>query len=114
VARQAFSAGVGNWVADEVLYQARIHPEQKANSLGAEQAAALHAQLQGVLQVEQPPGAGRPAGQPAGSPGGSVAGALACMSRPWATVRASAVSWLFYLTAETSPAGASGRPQGLC
>jgi len=62
VARQAFSAGVGNWVADEVLYQARIHPEQKANSLGAEQAAALHAQLQGVLQVEQPPGAGRPAG----------------------------------------------------
>jgi hypothetical protein len=28
---------VGNWVADEVLYQARIHPEQPAASLTPEQ-----------------------------------------------------------------------------
>lgn len=33
---QSFSAGVGNWVADEVLYQCRIHPEQPAASLGAD------------------------------------------------------------------------------
>ena len=23
---QSFSAGVGNWVADEILFQARVHP----------------------------------------------------------------------------------------
>ena len=43
---QSFSAGVGNWVADEILHQARIHPEQKANSLGEDQVAALHHQMQ--------------------------------------------------------------------
>lgn len=43
---QSFSAGVGNWVADEILYQARIHPEQKAASLTDEQTAALHHQMQ--------------------------------------------------------------------
>ena len=43
---QSFSAGVGNWVADEILHQARIHPEQKANSLGGDQVAALHHQMQ--------------------------------------------------------------------
>lgn len=34
---QSFTAGVGNWVADECLYQARIHPEQPAASLTAQQ-----------------------------------------------------------------------------
>lgn len=34
---QSFLAGVGNWVADEVLYQARIHPEQRADALTEEQ-----------------------------------------------------------------------------
>ncbi len=34
---QSFSAGIGNWVADEVLYQARIHPEQPAHSIPADQ-----------------------------------------------------------------------------
>ena len=43
---QSFSAGVGNWVADEILYQARIHPEQKPGSLAEEQVAALHHQMQ--------------------------------------------------------------------
>jgi len=43
---QSFSAGVGNWVADEILYQARIHPEQTAHSLSEEQVAALHEQMQ--------------------------------------------------------------------
>ena len=43
---QSFSAGVGNWVADEILYQARIHPEQKAASLDEAQCSALHHQMQ--------------------------------------------------------------------
>ena len=49
--RQGFSAGIGNWVADEVLYQALIHPEQKASTLSAEQASALHEQMQAVLRA---------------------------------------------------------------
>ncbi|KAL4451273.1 hypothetical protein ABPG77_009345 [Micractinium sp. CCAP 211/92] len=48
---QSFSAGVGNWVADEVLYQARIHPEQPANSIPEEQVSALHRAIRGVCQL---------------------------------------------------------------
>jgi len=83
------------------MYQARIHPEQKANALGAEQAAALHAQLQGVLQVPPRggPSPGRPAGRRAGgrNPGGSAAGALARMSWPGATVCTFAVCLILLL-----------------
>ena len=32
---QSFAAGVGNWIADEVLYQARIAPKRPARSLSA-------------------------------------------------------------------------------
>ncbi|KAN0138528.1 AtMMH-1 [Lactarius tabidus] len=45
---QSFSAGVGNWVADEVLYHARVHPEQRANSLSESQIRALHQQIKHV------------------------------------------------------------------
>ncbi|CAL5219550.1 g1404 [Coccomyxa viridis] len=54
---QSFSAGVGNWVADEILYQARIHPEQKAASLSEEQSGALHEQMQVVLKTAVEAGA---------------------------------------------------------
>ncbi|KAI9460155.1 hypothetical protein BJY52DRAFT_1263338 [Lactarius psammicola] len=45
---QSFSAGVGNWVADEVLYRARVHPEQRANALSENQIRALHQQIRHV------------------------------------------------------------------
>lgn len=48
---QSFSAGVGNWVADEILYNARIHPEQKCNTLSAEQLTALHHQTSEVCRI---------------------------------------------------------------
>lgn len=48
---QSFSAGVGNWVADEVLYQCRIHPEQPANSLTAEHAQQLHKWIVEVCRI---------------------------------------------------------------
>src|SRR5688500_18926483 len=32
---QGFAAGVGNWIADEVLYQARIAPSRRAHTLTA-------------------------------------------------------------------------------
>jgi formamidopyrimidine-DNA glycosylase len=35
-------AGIGNWIADEVLYHAKIHPEQYANTLNDKQVKALH------------------------------------------------------------------------
>ena len=36
---QSFAAGVGNWIADEVLYQARIAPSRRAHTLTAAEAA---------------------------------------------------------------------------
>lgn len=45
---QANISGVGNWVADEVLYQAKIHPEQYCNTFGEEQIKQLHDSLIGV------------------------------------------------------------------
>ncbi|KAJ2783268.1 hypothetical protein H4R18_001787 [Coemansia javaensis] len=45
---QGFSAGIGNWIADEVLFRSRIHPEQPAASLTRAQADALLAQIKHV------------------------------------------------------------------
>lgn len=42
---QANISGVGNWVADEVLYQARIHPEQYSNTFSDAQLKTLHDSL---------------------------------------------------------------------
>jgi formamidopyrimidine-DNA glycosylase len=39
---QSAMAGIGNWVADEVLYQARIHPLQPCNTLRAPEVALLY------------------------------------------------------------------------
>ncbi|KAK9816949.1 hypothetical protein WJX72_007331 [[Myrmecia] bisecta] len=54
---QGFSAGVGNWVADEVLYQARIHPEQPAATLAEQQVEQLHHFMQHVPQTAVDAGA---------------------------------------------------------
>ncbi|KAH7929366.1 AtMMH-1 [Leucogyrophana mollusca] len=48
---QSFSAGVGNYLADEILCQARIHPEQRCNTLDGEQVAALHHQVADVCRI---------------------------------------------------------------
>ncbi|KAF9454972.1 AtMMH-1 [Macrolepiota fuliginosa MF-IS2] len=48
---QSFSAGVGNWVADEVLYHARIHPEQRCNALSQCQKQALHEKIVYVCET---------------------------------------------------------------
>ncbi|KAI3512680.1 hypothetical protein L1887_19998 [Cichorium endivia] len=47
---QGFISGVGNWIADEVLYQARIHPLQSAASISKEKCAALHSALKEVIE----------------------------------------------------------------
>ncbi|CAI2165557.1 15356_t:CDS:10 [Funneliformis geosporum] len=42
---QQFSAGIGNWVADEVLFQSHVHPSQYTHTLIKEQINALHENL---------------------------------------------------------------------
>ncbi|KAI7729877.1 hypothetical protein M8C21_010017 [Ambrosia artemisiifolia] len=46
---QSFISGVGNWIADEVLYQAKIHPLQSAATIPKEGCAALHKSLKEVI-----------------------------------------------------------------
>jgi formamidopyrimidine-DNA glycosylase len=48
---QANLSGVGNWVADEVLYQARIHPEQYCNTFDGNQIKELHDCLMSVCTI---------------------------------------------------------------
>jgi formamidopyrimidine-DNA glycosylase len=46
---QSFAAGVGNWIADEVLYQARLDPRRRARTLSAEEVARLRRALRRVV-----------------------------------------------------------------
>ncbi|HEV7351071.1 DNA-formamidopyrimidine glycosylase [Telluribacter sp.] len=48
---QQVAAGVGNWIADELLFQAGIHPEKPANQLSEQEVQALHAATQQVLHT---------------------------------------------------------------
>lgn len=47
---QGFSAGVGNWLADEVLYQARLSPLRAANELTTGEIRRLHRALKSVTE----------------------------------------------------------------
>lgn len=46
---QGALAGIGNWIADEVLYQARIAPKRSAASLTPTEIAALRRAIRAVL-----------------------------------------------------------------
>jgi formamidopyrimidine-DNA glycosylase len=46
---QSFAAGVGNWIADEVLYQAKIDPRRRASSLTAAEAGRIHGKLRTIV-----------------------------------------------------------------
>jgi formamidopyrimidine-DNA glycosylase len=48
---QRFAAGVGNWIADEVLYQAGIAPHRRANSLSDAEAKRLRGKLKFVIRA---------------------------------------------------------------
>lgn len=45
----ALVSGVGNWMADEILFQAGIHPEASCSSLSEAQVGQLHASLLHVV-----------------------------------------------------------------
>lgn len=48
---QANISGIGNWVGDEVMYNAKIHPEQYANTLSDDQIKQLHKSIHYVCST---------------------------------------------------------------
>ncbi|KAL8669972.1 MAG: hypothetical protein Q9168_005465 [Polycauliona sp. 1 TL-2023] len=48
---QANISGIGNWVGDELLYDAKIHPEQYSNTLSPAQMKQLHKSIQYVCST---------------------------------------------------------------
>ncbi|QMU26729.1 DNA-formamidopyrimidine glycosylase [Adhaeribacter radiodurans] len=48
---QKILAGIGNWIADEVLFQAKINPVKPANTLSDSELKHLHQAIQLVLQT---------------------------------------------------------------
>ena len=47
---QKIAAGVGNWIADEVLYQARVHPETPAKQLSRAQLDRIRDEMGAVVR----------------------------------------------------------------
>jgi formamidopyrimidine-DNA glycosylase len=54
---QKVFAGVGNWIADEVLFQAGIAPQRPCASLSGREIARLHSSLRTVLRIALASGA---------------------------------------------------------
>lgn len=48
---QSVVAGLGNWIVDEVLFQAFVHPEQRADLLTNEQTSRIHDAIRLVLET---------------------------------------------------------------
>jgi formamidopyrimidine-DNA glycosylase len=48
---QSFAAGVGNWIADEVLYQAGIAPQRRANTLTDAELRRLRSRIRSVINT---------------------------------------------------------------
>ena len=46
---QSLVAGLGNWIVDEILYQARIHPQQPADQLKESDVDAIYEKMQYIL-----------------------------------------------------------------
>ncbi len=46
---QSFAAGVGNWIADEVLYQAKVDPRRRAGDLTAAEGRRVLAKLLSIV-----------------------------------------------------------------
>ncbi|KAH0492795.1 hypothetical protein TgHK011_007728 [Trichoderma gracile] len=48
---QAMISGIGNWVADETLYQAKLHPEQYSDTFSDAEIKRLHEAIRYVCQL---------------------------------------------------------------
>jgi formamidopyrimidine-DNA glycosylase len=47
---QSLFAGVGNWIADEVLFQARLRPDREASGLRPEETARLRSRMLDIIR----------------------------------------------------------------
>ena len=48
---QKIMAGIGNWIADEILYQSAIHPESLIENLTDEEIKLIYDKMQHILEV---------------------------------------------------------------
>lgn len=48
---QSVAAGIGNWMADEILYQAKMHPESKVENLSETQLRKVFDCMKKVIEV---------------------------------------------------------------
>lgn len=48
---QKFVAGIGNWICDDVLYMAKIHPARQCETLSVAEAKAIHGAVQTVVST---------------------------------------------------------------
>ncbi len=48
---QSVAAGIGNWMADEILYQSKIHPETKVQNLSKKQIELIFNAMKKVIKV---------------------------------------------------------------
>ena len=48
---QKFAAGVGNWIADEILYQAHVDPRRRANELTAHEVKEIRKAMKSIIQT---------------------------------------------------------------
>jgi formamidopyrimidine-DNA glycosylase len=48
---QSFCAGIGNWIADEILYQSHLHPRKRLNTLNNEQLNVLYKNIDYVIRT---------------------------------------------------------------
>jgi formamidopyrimidine-DNA glycosylase len=48
---QTFCAGIGNWIADEILYQSYLHPRQRLNTLNDDQRKLLYKNIDYVIRT---------------------------------------------------------------
>jgi len=48
---QSVTAGVGNWMADEILYQAQVHPKQKVEEMTEDQGEKVFKALKHVIET---------------------------------------------------------------
>ena len=48
---QSVCAGIGNWMADELLYQAKIHPKKKVNELSENDIKEIYNSMKNVIEV---------------------------------------------------------------
>lgn len=47
---QSFAAGVGNWMADDIMLDARLHPECRTSDLGEDEIKKLHGSIKYISE----------------------------------------------------------------